>query len=136
MRVAAEGPLKTLIIILVAAAVALGLYTLWGPYAVEYEVKTAAKIACNAIIQNQKHNQPGSTTWEQTFVTRARVAGVVLKPGQYAFEVKKDGENWECAMQVAWRSTTMVPFLSDYFTIKPLQIVHRIDYTHKVKRSY
>jgi hypothetical protein len=136
MHVAAEGPLKTLIIVLVLGAVALGLYTLSGPYSAEYEVKTAAKVVCNTIIQNHKYNKPDLNNWEQTFVTRARVAGVTLKPGQYAFEVKKDGENWECAIQVAWRSTTMVPFLSDYFTIEPLNIVHRIDYTHKVKRSY
>ena len=136
MRVAAEGPLKTLVILLVAAAVALGLYTLWEPYSVEYEVKTAAKIACNTIIQNQKHNQAGSTIWEQTFLTRARSVGVILKPGQYAFDVKKDGEHWACDMQVAWRSTTTVPLLSDFFTIEPIQIVHRIDYLHKIKRAY
>lgn len=136
MHVAAEGPLKTLIILLVLGVVALGFYTLSIPYSVEYEVKTAAKVACNTIIQNHKHNQPHTNNWEQTFVKRAQVAGVTLKPAQYAFEVKKDGENWECAIQVAWRSVTMVPFLSDYFTIEPLKIVHRIDYTHRVKRAY
>jgi len=136
MLVAAEGPLKVLIFILVAAAVALGLYTLSGPYGAEYDVKSGAKVVCNTIIQNHKYNQPNVNNWEKTFVTRARVAGVNLKPGQYAFDVKKDGENWECAIQVAWRSTTMVPILSDYFAIQPLQIIHRIDYVHKVKRSY
>jgi hypothetical protein len=131
--VAAEGPLKKLIVALVifVAVVVLGTYS--EPFAAEYEIKTAVKIACNTMVQDAKWGQAGRNTWEAPFVNKARSAGVTLTPEQYAFEVELGRNENVCKAAIAWRSSTEYILVGFLFDMPPMKIVHRLDINHTVK---
>ncbi len=131
---AAEGPLKILIFAAVIfGAVVMGV-TYSEPFSVEYGVKTAARTACNELSAEKRFNRP--TTWEKTFVQLARQAGVNLEPAQYKFDLEVTAYATICTAVVAWRSKTPIFLISDAFDSPPLNIVHRINVRHEVKRSY
>ncbi|MDP2344796.1 MAG: hypothetical protein Q8O67_27865 [Deltaproteobacteria bacterium] len=134
----AEGNLAKLIIALIIAAVVVVGGTVVTPWSAEYEVKTAAKIACSALIIVKKFKDKDNT-WEQTFIKKAQGAGVQLKKGQYLFdmqEVKNEGL-WRCRFKAAWRSTTPWLALSGVFPeMPPLVYVNRIDKTFDIMNSY
>ena len=131
---AAEGPLKILIFAAVIFGAVVMAVTYSEPFSVEYEVKTAARTACNELSAEKRFNRP--TTWEKTFVQLARQAGVNLEPAQYKFDLQITTSTTICTAVVAWRSKTPIFLVSDAFDSPPLNIVHRITVNHEVKRSY
>jgi len=134
VAVAAEGPLKKLIVALVIFATVVVIGTYSEPFSAEYEVKTAAKIACNTMVQDAKWTaQPGRNTWETTFVNKARGAGVTLTPEQYAFEIELGRNENVCKAAVAWRSSTELILVGFLLDLPPMKIVHRLDINHTVK---
>jgi hypothetical protein len=136
MHVAAEGPLKNIIIILIVAVVALAAITYSEPFGTEYEVKTAAKVACNQLVQDHIYKTPEKRSWEQPFLQRTRAAGVQLKKEQYSFVATLTKQMNTCHAQIAWRSVTPVAFIGDILGLPPLVIVHRINMKHEVKANW
>ena len=134
MHVAAAGPIKTLVILLVvfAAVVAVGTYL--DPFSRSYEVKTATRIACNELAAEKRYGR--ATAWEETFIKSANQAGVKLKPGQYDFKVSLTVEQNICDVKVAWKETMPVFLLADAFDIEPIVFVQRLDMTHAVKATW
>jgi hypothetical protein len=133
---AAEGPLKTVVFLLVvfAAVVVLGTYS--EPFAAEYEVKTAAKIACNTMVRDPNRQDPSRNIWEKPFLLKARTAGVTLTPEQYAFDLTMNRNENVCKAAIAWRSSTEFILVGFLFEMPPMKIVHRLDINHTVKAKY
>jgi len=139
MHAKAEGPLKKLIFILVVFVVVVLVGTWLEPFAAEYEVKTAAKIACNDYMAMMRSNTPNANRqWETRFVQSARRAGVALKNDQYDFQAGNIADRQEitCRFIVAWRSVTPIILVGDVLGLPPMSLVHRLDYVHKVKRNF
>lgn len=136
VAVAAEGPLKKLIFVLVAFAAVVVLGTYSEPFSAEYEIKTAAKVACNTMVQDAKWKEEVRNTWEKPFVMKARTAGVTLTPEQYAFEITTGRNENVCKAAIAWRSSTPFILVGFLFDLPPMKIVHRLDINHTVKSKY
>lgn len=134
MHVAAEGPLKTTIIIVLVLAVVIAVGTYMDAFTRTYEVKTAARIACNELATEKRYQRP--TKWEDTFVRAANAAGVQLKPGQYDFKMSLTVEQNICEVKVAWRETMPIFLISDALDIEPISFVQRLDQKHAVKASW
>jgi len=132
--VVAEGPLKTLTIFLVIFLVVIAGITYSEPFASEYEVKTAARMGCNELINQTRYGRP--TGWEDIFIRRSNMAGVHLKKDQYDFKVEPQYDRFICKAAIAWRSQTEIFLLSQAFDIQPMKIVHRIDFEHEIRKSY
>jgi hypothetical protein len=131
--------LKKVVIFLVVLAAGVGIGTYLGPWTAEYDVKTAAKLACNTLIKNAKYNLPDDGKWRSDFERKARTAGVKLTKEQYAFSVERLGNIGfdRCNFKAAWRSTTPWLFVSDFFDgVPPLTLVHRLDTKHDVRLAY
>ncbi len=129
--------IKKLIFVVLILVVVVGGGTCLQPWTTEYEVKTAAKIACNDYIRVVKGY--GDPKWAEGFVRRASIAGVKLKEGQYAFDFKDNpgASTHRCNYKIAWRSTTPWFGLSDFFPdIPPLRQVHRLDSFHELPKSF
>ena len=129
--------MKKIILILVVAALVIAAATYLGPWATEYEVKTAARIACNDLILEKRTGSTGKAL--EGFVRKSSTAGVKLKEGQYAFSLEESkGERlWRCHYKVAYKSSTPVFLIADFFTdVPPFTLVHRIDAVHEVRSTY
>ena len=135
MPIKVEGPLKTLLLSLTALALVILVGTFIGPLLTEYEVKTAARIACNDYRKELRAGED-KHEWEKTFVGAARRAAVQLQSNQYDFELGGDSEVHTCRIRVKWFENVPVFLLSDATDIKPIKYLHSIDYTHSVKRKY
>lgn len=132
----ANGPLKTILILaVVLVVVVLGGTYFPGPFSAEYEVKTAARIACNEMLRARQEPEAVQRAKDK-FVLKAGAASVRLAPEQYLFEMSTVGENYECHFVAKWRSTTEIFLVGYLFSIPPLQLVHHIDMVHKVLRKY
>jgi hypothetical protein len=136
VTVAAEGPLKTLIILLAVFALFIVLGTYSEPFSSEYEVKTAAKIACNTMVRDPNRQDPSRNIWEKPFVQKARAAGVTLTPEQYAFDLSMNRNENICKAAIAWRSSTPYILVGFVLDLPPMNIVHRLDINHTVKARY
>ena len=138
MRVHAEGPLKTLVLALGVFVVVIALGTYATPFAAEYEVKMAAKTACNELRFATRSNS-GDKSWEKNFVSRARQAGVQLREDQYDFEIGVDLDSHDptCRVIVKWRDSTEAFLIGGIVTELPkLTILHSLDFVHKVRAKY
>ncbi len=138
MPVSANGPLKKLIGVLLMLVVVVVGMTLWTPFEAGYQVKIAAKTACNRLLMDTRNGMADKRSWEQPFLSTARKAGVVLKPEQYAFSVKVGNKNvpHTCQVLVRWRSSTPWFFIDDYGDIPHLNQIHELDFEHVIKSSY
>lgn len=126
---------------LVAALIFLVLIILVGtwltPWTAEYEVKTAAKTACNEVIKTKKGY--GDPKWTERFVRQSSTAGVKLKEGQFAFsaEILPNINKGRCHFKVAWKSVTPWLGVSDFFDdVPPLTMIHRLDAVHEIPLTF
>ena len=129
--------MKKLIMVLIAFVFVIAAGTWLGPWTAEYEVKTAAKMSCNDRIKEKQGF--GDLKSDETFIKKANVAGVRLKPGQFAFSVeeKRNLGLWSCHYKVAWKSSSAVFLIGDFLPdVPPLNLVHRLDAFHEIKSSY
>ncbi len=139
MHVKAEGPLKKLLVALGVFAVLVLVGTWLEPFSAEYEVKTAAKIACNDFMAIKRSNTPNAPgTWEAKFLQQSRKAGVLLNSDQYDFQAGDISNRQEikCHFIIAWRSVTPLLLIGELFALPPMTLVHRLDYVHAVKRNF
>ena len=137
MHAKAEGPLKKLIFVVVAFVVVIAVGTYLIPFAAEYEVKTAAKVACNDYRLVSRAGNVNDRSWEKKFLDRARVAGVQLRDDQYNFTLSTDLGDATCRIQIKWIDKTTAILIGDIVTeIPPLTLLHSIDYLHRVKKNY
>jgi len=137
MHAKAEGPLKKLVFFLVALVVVIAVGTYLIPFSAEYEVKTAAKVACNEYRMSARGGNADDRSWETKFVARARVAGVQLREDQYNFTLSNDFDDATCRIQIKWIDKTTAILIGDIVTeLPPLTILHSIDYVHRVKKKY
>ena len=136
-RVIAAGPWGKLFWFLLGVLLLIGVLTYLEPWTAQYEVKMAAKIACNTAAKGRV--PMAGSQWEKDFVNAARRAGVKLTPRQYLFEVKRDPQNqlWRCRAQVAWKSVTSPAIIGDVLQeVPPLTLTHRLDFEHEVRDHY
>ena len=134
----AESNLSKLVVgTIILVVVVLG-GTYLTPWSAEYEVKTAARIACSHLITVAKYNDT-KNPWEENFIRKSNAAGVRLKKGQYLFdmkEVKNEGV-WRCHFKAAWRSSTPWMLVSAVFPeAPPLEYVNRIDKKFDIPNSF
>ncbi len=137
----AEGNLAKVIYAVVIFVVVVAVGTFMKPWLDEYEVKTAARIACNEIIKGTRYKLPEQVkNAENTFERKALMAGVHLKTGQsYVFEVSdiSNEDLWRCHFKAAWKSSTPLLIVSAlYPEAPPIQRVHRLDNTYDTKNSF
>lgn len=130
-----EGPLKTLLLLLATCVGIIAVATFLTPFSTEYEIKTAAKVACNEYAQEVRYKYP--TGWEDKFLRRASVAGVKLGPSQYNFEVEEDNVSMICNAEIKYRTSTTAAFIGDIVTeIPPLVQIRHIKFRHSVAKKY
>ena len=129
--------MKKLGAVIALFAVVVLVMTWLTPWTASYEVKTAAKTACNEVIKQKKGY--GDDKWAEVFMRKATAAGVKLKPGQFAFSAEllpNLGIN-RCHYKIAWKSVTPWVILSDLFDdLPPLTLIYRIDDVHEVNQSF
>lgn len=130
----AAGPLKNLAIFLVVFAVVCAAGSYLEPFSRSYEIKTAARIACNELSTEKRFKQ--DTKWQEHFVLAARRAGVDLKPGQYDFKMTLTGQSNDCSVKIAWKESMPIFLLGDFLDIKPYVFVQRLDQEFSVKARY
>jgi hypothetical protein len=130
-----EGPLKTLLLSLTALTLVVLVGSFVGPFTTEYEVKTAARVACNEYRQAVRSNSD-TRDWEKTFINGARQAGVQLGPNQYSFELGNDYEYATCKIRVKWFEQVPLFLIADATDIKPIKYLHDINYEHRVRKKY
>jgi hypothetical protein len=134
----AEGNISKLVIGTILTAVVVVVGTWITPWSAEYEVKTAARLACAQLIIVSKYKDPNNP-WEESFIRKSMAAGIRLKKGQYLFDIKevKNEGLWRCHFKAAWRSSTPWMLLSAVFPeVPPLEYVNRIDKNFDIKNSY
>ncbi len=130
-----EGPLKTLLLLLTSLGLVIVVGTVVGPFATEYEVKTAARVACNEYRSAVRGNAD-TRSWETSFVSAAQRAGVTLGPNQHRFELGDDNEYATCKIRVKWFEEVPVFLLADAIDLKPIKYLHDINYLHRVRKKY
>jgi hypothetical protein len=135
MATKVEGPLKVLLLSLTALALIIVVGTFVGPFATEYEVKTAARMACNEY-RNAVRANSDTRSWETSFVAAARRAGVTLAHNQYKLVLGNDYDYATCDIRVKWFEQVPVFLLADATDIKPIKYLHDINYTHRVRKKY
>lgn len=132
----ANGPLKSLAIFaVVSTVVILGGTYFPGPFTAEYEVKTAAHVACNDYINIVRFKRPDDRGWQRNFTALAGKAGVRLSEEQFDFKVV-EGVELECHFRAKWRSQTDIILIGDILGIPPIKLIHDLDMVHKVRRKY
>jgi hypothetical protein len=130
-----EGPLKTLLLLIAACVGIITAATFLTPFGTEYEIKTAAKVACNEYAQEVRYKTPMG--WEAKFLRRASAAGVKLEPSQYKFEVEQDNVAMICNAEIKYRTSTTAAFIGDIVTeIPPLVQIRHIKFRHSVAKKY
>jgi hypothetical protein len=111
----------------------------WVPFSQGYEIKTAAKLVCNDFIKRARHPAANFADPSESFVAKARVAGVQLKPDQYSFKVEQDipGAAWVCKVKVSYPITIEWALIGDvlqelpkYSGRKVIKVEHRVSNTY------
>ena len=136
---AAEGTIKKLIALAVAFAAVIGLMTWYEPFAQGYELKNAAKIACNELMKNWKYKIAGQENFHiEPFLRRTTQAGVTLKPNQYKFTPSHDRNKGElvCTVRITYPTTTDWFLVGPIFEIPPLKQKHVLNIDHRVRDTY
>ena len=132
-------PKRILFVVVIVAIVAgFGYLPL---YEKEYKAKSYAKMACNEMVIYREYeggDQYGETTkWEPNFQRRLIGLKLPLDQDQYSFSVTKVGNDKVCRIQLAFEQVGEWALISDFIDDLPeLKTVHRLDFTHTVRKDY
>ena len=135
----AEGIIKKLIVLILALGAVIALITFYEPFAQGYEIKNAAKIACNVLVRNWRSKIEGEENAHiGPFLDRARQAGVNLKPSQYSFVPSHDLPKGEfvCKVRVTYSTTTDWFLVGPIFEVPPLKKKYVLNIEHRVRDAY
>lgn len=107
------------------------------PFTQGYEIKTAARLACNDFIKQARYKTTGDPAVK--FLDAARRAGVKLDPKQFSFAVeeKRQDNAWVCHFRVRYPTRVEWAFIGQVFQELPQPIWGRdIALDHSVSNTY
>jgi hypothetical protein len=130
----AAAPIKNIAIFLVVFLVVVAVGSYLDALTRSYEIKTAARTACNQLAAQTRYKR--EVKWQEEFVRSVRKTGIDLKPGQYDFKMQLTTDQNICSLEVAWKETMPIFLLGDAFGLEPIVFVQRIDQTHAVKATW
>lgn len=137
--ISAEGLLGKLVWLVLAAALGIAGMTFYPQFAQGYEIKGAAKVACNELMRNWRQQRAGEEEAHlEPFLRRAKRAGVKLEPSQYSFTPSHDKQSDQliCKVRITYDLSIEWYQVGHLLQIAPFAYSRVIAFEHSVAAKY